>query len=190
MELLLAPVELDELCRASLRFVGEVAHRRQIPVTYTLQRAPEMIRTDQRRLKQILINLLGNAVKFTPDGGRIGLEVSSDEVQGEVMFAVWDTGIGIATDDLPQLFQPFVQVDSCLARRYEGTGLGLTLVVRLTEFLGGRVAVVSTVGSGSRFTITLPFDGPAISAEPAPTDSRVESGDCPHEGPYGSATAE
>ena len=160
MDLDLSQVNLEELCRTALRFVRESAQKKRISVTFTLSPAPESIRTDQRRLKQILINLLGNAVKFTPNGGAIGLEVAGDEERGEIRFTVWDTGIGIAPEDLKKLFKPFVQVDSSLARRNEGTGLGLTLVARLTEILGGAVAVDSEAGTGSRFTVILPCEGP------------------------------
>lgn len=152
-------VALDEICSASLRIVKVASLKKQITATFTLNQAPDIIWTDQRRLKQILINLLSNAVKFTPDGGSIGLEVAGDESQGEIRFTVWDTGIGIASDDHEKLFKPFVQVDSSLARRYEGTGLGLALVAGLSKTLGGTVAVTSEPGTGSRFTVTLPCEG-------------------------------
>jgi PAS domain S-box-containing protein len=155
-------VKLDDVCQASLRLIREVALKKRLSVTFTHHQAPEAIRTDQRRFKQILINLLGNAVKFTPDGGSIGLEVNGDKERREVRFTVWDTGIGIAPDDLKLLFKPFVQLDSSLARRFEGTGLGLALVARLTELLGGTVTVTSEPGVGSRFMVALPLNsGPA-----------------------------
>jgi CheY-like chemotaxis protein/anti-sigma regulatory factor (Ser/Thr protein kinase) len=122
----------------------------------TVSDTATQIAADGRRLKQILVNLLSNAVKFTPDGGEIGLEVEEDR-QGEVVrFTVWDTGIGIAAEDMERLFQPFVQVDSSLSRRYNGTGLGLALVHRLANMHGGDVSVESEVGVGSRFTVSLP----------------------------------
>jgi CheY-like chemotaxis protein/anti-sigma regulatory factor (Ser/Thr protein kinase) len=119
---------------------------------------------DQRRLQQILVNLLENAIKFTPKGGEVGLEVHGDLLHEQVTFTVWDTGIGIAEADLPQLFQPFTQLDSSLSRQYEGTGLGLALVRRLTEAHGGSVTVTSTPGSGSRFSITLPWHPDGLDA--------------------------
>jgi signal transduction histidine kinase len=166
LDLDITRVDFDEVCRASLRFVREVALKKQIPIIYTMNQTPDSIRTDPRRLKQILINLLGNAVKFTPEGGSIGLEVAGDEERREVRITVWDTGIGIAPDDMKKLFQPFVQVDDSLARRYEGTGLGLTLTARLTELLGGTITVESETGKGSRFTVTLPWGKDETTEEP------------------------
>lgn len=105
----------------------------------------------------MLINLLVNAVKFTPKGGTIGLEVEGDAERQQLNFVVWDTGIGIARDDMKRLFQPFVQLDSGLSRHYEGAGLGLTLVYRLVNLHGGSIAVESEIGKGSHFTISLPW---------------------------------
>jgi CheY-like chemotaxis protein/anti-sigma regulatory factor (Ser/Thr protein kinase) len=130
------------------------------------------LHTDARRLKQILVNLLSNAVKFTPDGGKVGLEVTGDAAQQAVHLTVWDTGIGIANDDLARLFQPFVQLDSRLARQYSGTGLGLALVYRMVEMHGGSVTVASEPGAGSRFTVSLPWRSTDGAVEPdrsAPT---------------------
>jgi CheY-like chemotaxis protein len=119
---------------------------------------------DERKLKQILVNLLSNAVKFTPASGQLGLDV--DVAGDSLRFAVWDTGIGIRGEDLARIFKPFVQLDSKLAREYSGTGLGLSLAHRLAEMHGGTIAVTSDVGSGSRFTVTIP-SGRAV-APPAP----------------------
>jgi len=115
------------------------------------------VHADERRLIQILVNLLDNAVKFTPAGGTVGLEVTANQEQAYIMFTVWDTGIGIAEADYARLFQPFTQIDGRLARQYEGVGLGLTLVRRLVELHGGSISVTSTPGQGSRFTVSLPW---------------------------------
>src|SRR6185503_631754 len=109
-------------------------------------------------MKQILINLLTNAVKFTPEQGRVTLQVHGDLEQDLIQFSVIDNGMGIAPEDLQRLFQPFVQVDSGLNRQQEGTGLGLALVQKLTDLHGGSVEVESEVGKGSRFTINLAFN--------------------------------
>lgn len=108
-----------------------------------------------------------HAVKFTPESGRIGLEVRGNAEQQEVSFTVWDTGIGIALEDQRRLFQPFVQVDSALSREHTGTGLGLALVQRLAELHGGSVRLESTMGVGSRFQIVLPWRLPQHAPETA-----------------------
>jgi CheY-like chemotaxis protein/anti-sigma regulatory factor (Ser/Thr protein kinase) len=168
-----------------MRMVRQVALTREVKTTILLDEKVASVWADVRRLKQILINLLANAVKFTPVGGSVGLEVQGDPDQQRVHFIVWDTGIGIAEADIEQLFQPFVQVDSRLARAYEGTGLGLALVARMTKLLGGGVTVSSTVGQGSRFTISLPWQasGEAI-ARDGVSPARVMQ-----EAPRGVATA-
>ena len=115
---------------------------------------------DQRRIIQILANLLSNAAKFTADGGEMGLVV--EPAPGDAVdFHVWDYGIGIADENLPMLFSAFTQVDGSRTRRYEGTGLGLALVKSLAELHGGSVAVESEIGKGSRFTVRLPRRQPS-----------------------------
>ena len=129
--------------------------------------SPELrLLVDARRFKQILVNLLGNAVKFTPEGGRLGLRVSA--TAEDVRFAIWDHGIGIAATDHPRLFAPFQQLDSRLSREYEGTGLGLSLVKQLTALHGGRVEVASSIGEGSTFTVILPASLIVADLPPAP----------------------
>ncbi len=153
------PVSLSSVCEASLRIIKQTADQKHLTVSATLDAAiaARPVLADGRRLKQILINLLNNAVKFTPDGGQIGLEVRGDAAQETFSFIVWDTGIGIADADRGRLFQPFVQLDSSLARQYPGTGLGLVLVDRLAALHGGQVSMESVLGQGSRFTVTLPW---------------------------------
>jgi CheY-like chemotaxis protein len=114
----------------------------------------------------MLVNLLGNAVKFTPEDGQLGLTVEADEAAQVVRFTVWDKGIGIAAEDLPKLFRPFIQLDSSLARRQAGTGLGLALVQRMADLHGGGVSVESAPGQGSRFSITLPWTLSAPASTP------------------------
>jgi signal transduction histidine kinase len=111
---------------------------------------------DTRKFKQMVYNLLSNAVKFTPDGGRILLDAQRTAT-GQIEFSVSDTGIGIAAKDLPRLFSPFEQLDGSLARKYEGTGLGLSMVKRLAELHGGTVSAFSELGKGSRFTVRMPL---------------------------------
>jgi PAS domain S-box-containing protein len=148
---------VDDVCRSSLAFVNSQAVKKSIAVTYQNETSVASISADPRRLKQILINLLSNAVKFTQENGKVTLQVQANSEQDRIQFSVIDTGIGIAPGDLGRLFQPFVQLDSTLNRQFEGTGLGLTLVQKLTDLHGGSVEVESEVGKGSRFTIHLPL---------------------------------
>ena len=148
-------VSIDELCKSSLAFIEEQAAKKSIEVMYVNQAQVSNIFADARRLKQILVNLLTNAVKFTADKGHVTLTVNTDLDQDLIQFSVMDDGVGIAQKDLQKLFQPFVQVDSSLNRHYEGTGLGLALIQKLTDMHGGSVHVESEVGKGSCFTINL-----------------------------------
>lgn len=161
LEIDLVTSVLEPICQSSLRLVRQSAHQKRLTVSYTFDSSVTVAMLDERRLKQILVNLLGNAVKFTPDGKAIGLEVSGDIELRTLRFVVWDQGIGIAPQDTERIFQPFVQIDSTLARQYSGTGLGLALVQRLVELHGGSVRVESEQGQGSRFIVTLPWLLPA-----------------------------
>ena len=162
LQLETGPVSVESVAQASLQFVRQSAFMKQIKVKLSIDSPLTLIQADERRLKQILVNLLNNAVKFTAEGGAIGLEVVADSDNQMTHFTVWDTGIGIAPEDMDRLFQPFVQLDARLARSYTGTGLGLVLVQRMTEMHGGRVSVESEVGQGSRFTVSFPWAGPEL----------------------------
>ena len=168
----IAPVSVVEICQAAVRLVTPQAGKKQISVLLTVDPAVTVLQADARRLKQILVNLLGNAVKFTPADGQAGLTVRGNAKQGVAEFTVWDTGIGIAAEDLPRLFQDFVQLDTRLARDYEGTGLGLATVWRLAELHGGQVKAESDgPGKGSRFTVSLPWAGEKTLEPPAANHS-------------------
>ncbi len=131
--------------------------KKALSIVVTLPDAPATMHSDQRRVEQILLNLLNNAIKFT-DAGRITLQV---RIEGErVRMSVADTGIGMRPEDIDGLFQPFRQLDSGLQRQHEGTGLGLAICRRLATLLGGTIDVTSTFGAGSTFTVDLPMNGP------------------------------
>ena len=151
------PVDVAAVCESSIRLIKESAHKMKLQVLLNVERSIKVIETDEKRLKQILVNLLSNAVKFTPTGGSLGLDVVGDSTRRIIALTVWDTGIGIQDADLSRIFEPFTQVDTGLARQYAGTGLGLSLVRKMTGLLGGVVLVRSQPGQGSRFTIELPW---------------------------------
>ena len=151
-------ISVKDVCESSLNFVRELAIKKSITLDFWNRQEVSTMFADPQRLKQILINLLNNAVKFTPEKGNVSLEVDLNDERDQIQFVITDNGIGIATDDLKKLFSPFMQVDSSLARQYQGTGLGLTIAYKLTELQGGSVHVESAVGEGSRFMVSLPWD--------------------------------
>lgn len=177
LELEFVAVDVEMLCNSSLTFVKQQAYNKRLQIETQIPSHLPKLYGDERRLCQVLINLLTNAVKFTAEGGRITLsttyislppEVGANHrafvhPQGEwsatagiLSLAVADTGIGISPENAKKLFQPFVQVDSALNRQHQGTGLGLALVKRIAELHGGTVELISEVGVGSCFTLQLP----------------------------------
>jgi CheY-like chemotaxis protein/anti-sigma regulatory factor (Ser/Thr protein kinase) len=165
MELHWDQVPVNQLCDAGLRLIGPAARRKELTVSTTFDPRVCLVRGDSRRLKQMLVNLLGNAVKFTPQGGAIGLDVTANAGLREMRIGIWDTGVGIPADQFERLFQPFVQLDSTPARQHDGTGLGLALASGMAELHQGRIEVQSEVGRGSRFEIVLPWDPQAQTAD-------------------------
>jgi light-regulated signal transduction histidine kinase (bacteriophytochrome)/ActR/RegA family two-component response regulator len=157
LELNSIPTSVTNICNASLAFVRQLAIEKNIRVETQIPLDEDQILIDELRVRQMLINLLNNAVKFTPPGGRVTLEVNLDRSRSMLQFKVIDTGIGIAQENMPKLFQSFVQIDSSLSRQYNGTGLGLALVKRLVEAQNGNIRVTSTPGQGSCFIVSLPY---------------------------------
>jgi len=152
-EIFLEILPLQELCQACISQIQERADSHALEIVLAI--SPELATciADKRRLKQILLNLLSNAVKFT-EAGSVTLKVNKTE--STIMFSVIDTGIGVAKADQANLFQPFHQVDSSLARKYQGTGLGLALARNLARLHGGDIIFESELGRGSCFTLCLP----------------------------------
>ncbi len=165
MTLTLEPLDVAMLIQASLQVVRETAMAQRQRLSVLVAEGLGEVWLDGRKCKQILYNLLSNAVKFTPDGGdvrvearRVSRKASPDGQAGPYLeLMVQDSGIGISATDLARLFEPFTQIDSTLARRYQGTGLGLAMVKRLAELHGGTIALRSAPGEGSTFTVWLPW---------------------------------
>jgi PAS domain S-box-containing protein len=157
LELQLAPCSLGDICMASLELIKGMAGQKHQHVQYSIPAEPIILLADARRLKQSLVNLFSNAIKFTPEHGDLGLEVQVDQDGKVVRLIVWDKGIGVKPEDMHKLFKPFTQIDSSLSREYSGTGLGLSLVHRLVELHNGHIEMESVFGEGSRFIITLPW---------------------------------
>lgn len=161
MALSMEEFDLDAAVCGLVDGLRPMASRKNLELRIEMPIPVGRIRSDQRRLEQVLINLLNNAIKFT-DHGEVRIAVSrGGGVSPSITFRVIDTGIGIAESDLGALFQPFRQIDSGLTRQHEGTGLGLAICRKLAELLGGSVCAQSRVGLGSEFTLTLPLTRPA-----------------------------
>jgi signal transduction histidine kinase len=156
MTLELETVQLSPLLEGCLAIVREKALAHTIVLQTSIAADLGAARVDVRKFKQMVYNLMANAVKFTPDGGSVIL-AAQKTADGQLEFSVSDTGIGIAEKDMPRLFEAFEQLDSSLARKYEGTGLGLSMVKRLAELHGGTVGVRSELGRGSCFTVRIPL---------------------------------
>jgi len=168
-------VNIRMLLANSLIIIKEKAAKHGIQLSMDIDNTPETIRADERKLKQIMYNLLSNAVKFTPDGGSITLTAGqlsfvNSHLKGSdgnwpmthrhfVEISVVDTGIGINPADLERIFNPFEQVDSSASRKYQGTGLGLSLTQDLVELHDGRIwAESGGEGRGSKFTLLIPIE--------------------------------
>jgi CheY-like chemotaxis protein len=204
MTLDLEPVPIASLLANSLSIIREKAATRQIRLTMDAPQELGSIQADARKVKQIVYNLLSNAVKFTSEGGQVTLHASrvlrdevgrlsgsgpgrriplaDSEFANFLKISVTDSGIGISQDGLEHLFKPFSQIDSGLARKFEGTGLGLAMVKLLVELHGGVVAVESAVDAGSCFAVWLPLRTSEEMALPplkAPAVSLVEASSGP-----------
>ena len=165
LEVYCEPFDLQRSIEKVTRIVKPMGEKKGLSLRMEVQPEIRSLESDQRRVEQILLNLLNNAVKFTDRGGvtlTAGIKPGvSDEVNSRVQIAIADTGIGIRPEDQSLLFKPFRQIDSGLSRQHEGTGLGLTICRRLAGLLGGEITMTSEWGKGSVFTVVLPLRGPA-----------------------------
>ncbi len=158
------PVELPAVINEVTTVLFTQIQRKRLQVDVATAPAFKQVTIDPARLKQALYNYLSNAIKFTPEQGRISVRVVAD-VRGFFRIEVEDTGIGIAESDLPRLFVEFQQLDASYTKRHQGTGLGLSLTRRMVEAQGGSVGVRSVLGKGSVFYLTLPVSPEVLSVE-------------------------
>jgi len=156
-ELLMEPFNIGESISTCEAMLGLQAKEKGVTLTSRVQRDLGDVVADQRAIQQVLINLTGNALKFTDAGGVVSMDAAREG--NTLKISVSDTGIGIAADKIDLLGQPFMQVQNEYTRRYEGTGLGLSLVKGLIGLHGGRFAIASRPGEGTIVTVTLPIDG-------------------------------
>ncbi len=179
MEVHLSPCDVRQLINDVTQLLRPRVVDKQVALLATYEEpAPAWIRTDGTRLRQIVLNLLGNAIKFT-EKGEVRLHFRWSDVGGGQLFGeIRDTGIGISAEQMPHLFQAFSQGDASMTRRFGGTGLGLAISRSLAVLLGGDVRVVSEVGQGSTFTFTIAApscDAPACEVPGANLNHRAES---------------
>ncbi|MFA5339303.1 MAG: PAS domain-containing sensor histidine kinase [Candidatus Omnitrophota bacterium] len=158
MELEPGEFDLKELLKKSFVFISEKAAKHGITLSADVGEGVGVIKADERKVKQVIFNLLSNAMKFTPDGGKIGIDAKKTDKK-EILVCVWDTGIGIEAKDNHKIFSEFEQVDSEYSRKYAGTGLGMPLSKKFVELHGGKMWFESEgKGKGTRFYFTLPLN--------------------------------
>jgi signal transduction histidine kinase len=157
----LRPVDPVAVVRGAVQQLDRQVQDSQVAVSIEIDPRTTSMQSDETKLKQILLNVISNGLKFTPAGGRVTIRVGSSSDDRLVRFEISDTGIGIAPADVPIALAPFGQVDSALNRRYQGAGLGLPLAKGLAELLGGTLEIAGAPGSGTTVVIALPAQRPA-----------------------------
>ena len=150
-------IVIAESIERSIKFVATLAAAANVALETQVPAGLPLVRADEVKLRQVLLNLLSNAVKFTPSGGRIRVEASADRRHG-LTIVVSDNGIGIAPRDIPRVLQPFGQAETGLARKYNGTGLGLPLARSIVELHGGELTLDSEAGVGTTVRLRFPAD--------------------------------
>jgi CheY-like chemotaxis protein len=167
LKLDVAPADLRLVLEEAVEVMRPAAEAKQIELATRFGRAPKQLLCDAARLRQVVWNLLQNAIKFTPEGGRVELRMR--QAGPRVRLIVSDTGCGIAPDFLPAVFDRFSQGDMSRTRRHGGLGLGLALAKQLVEMHGGTIEAASEgVGKGATFTVTLPLGAPQVASDPQP----------------------
>ena len=166
MEITPSSVALPRFAEWAQTMVRTQAEAAKVTLCTRLDAAMAEFVTDERILRQIALNLLTNAIKFTPAGGTVTL-VLSGTAGDRLAFTVEDTGVGMRPEDIPRALAPFSQLDNSLSRQHRGTGLGLSLANRFVGLLGGQLAISSTPGKGTRVTVTLPVRSAAALAAAA-----------------------
>ena len=155
MEMHVEPVRVNEVIQGALSTIEPTLNGGSVRIVREIAPGMAALNTDREKLRQIILNLLDNAIKYTERGE---IKISASQRNGSFKLAVSDTGIGIQKEDLNKIFEEFHRGDSSSMKQYRGTGLGLAIVKRFVNLLGGEVAVQSELGTGSVFTVTLPFE--------------------------------
>lgn len=170
LDVTLEQIDLTKAAKLCLRMVAPRAEEAKVKLVEEMPQEHIVLMLDQKRIKQIILNILSNAVKFTPEAGQISLKIWKDNKTNTAGIEIKDTGVGMAPQDLARALSPFGQVDNKLSRKYEGTGLGLPLTKKLVELMKGKFDIKSETGIGTTVTITFPL---ALSVEPTITSGQV-----------------
>jgi signal transduction histidine kinase len=165
MELDLEQHDLVDIVRYCISMLGENATRAKVALEHDLPRGGLPVNVDLLAARQVVLNLLGNAIKYTEAGGRVSVAVRQEP--GMARVTIEDTGVGISEEDLPRLMQPFAQAGDILTRRVQGSGLGLAIAKALVELLGGQIEIASELGVGTQVHVTLPL---MLEAKPVAAD--------------------
>ncbi|MEZ4438279.1 MAG: ATP-binding protein [Polyangiaceae bacterium] len=184
MQLERVPFSIPQCVHTATRTLMPRIEAKGLSLTIDLDEELPEVFGDSLRFQQVLLNLLGNAVKFT-DEGEVGVRVAIDAAAAELEVEVWDTGIGLSPEQQSRVFQPFTQAQASTSRLFGGTGLGLAIATQLVELMGGKLTVESALGEGSRFSFRLPVD---VQAEPRDAAPETTSSAAPSCGAGASAT--
>ncbi len=157
LEVEFVDIDLSKIGHSCMRLVETRARDAKVRLVEHVPEKHIILSADPKRMKQVILNLLSNSIKFTPEDGQVSLAIEEDVLGGEVKVIVMDNGIGIAAKDISKALAPFGQIDSSLSRKYEGTGLGLPLTKKLTEIMGGKFDINSEVGLGTTITLSFPI---------------------------------
>jgi signal transduction histidine kinase len=150
-------VSLDDLIRSAVNTMQPITQKKSVEIHVDLMQSPTIVRVDYARFKQILLNLLSNAAKFSEPGGHVKIMLGF-ETGGDIFISITDTGIGIPPEQIEKILQPFEQVEDYLTRENEGTGLGLPIAKLLVELHGGELVLSSNLGIGTTAVLRLPDD--------------------------------
>jgi CheY-like chemotaxis protein/two-component sensor histidine kinase len=159
LDIVVEPFDVNHLISNIAAVFNTTANARAISFSTSIDSTlPKIVNGDSARLQQVLVNLVGNALKFTPPGGTVKVSAAASVLHEEerLIFKVSDTGIGISLEAQSQIFEPFIQADNSITRRFGGTGLGLSITSRLIKLMNGSLELTSTPGCGSEFTVSVP----------------------------------
>lgn len=171
----LRPTNIQEMCNTCISSIKESATKKNISIQTSVDKTIKEISIDNNKILQTLEHLLSNAVKFTAEGGEIGLELSGDVEEYFVRFTVWDSGAGIKPEYFSSMFKPFSQMENDFSQTFEGSGLGMALAYHIVDLHGGSIGFESEPGKGNRFTIQLPWYFPSCASSNSQTHQQTIS---------------